>query len=102
MAGMSDPRDLFLHELGDVLYAENVLVKAQPKLAEEATDEELQLGFEAHLEETRQHVKNIVNEKLVEGDHLYAFDCSVLGAGVYYYTLSTGTGSVTKKFIVVN
>jgi hypothetical protein len=28
MAGMSDPRELFLHELGDVLYAENVLVKA--------------------------------------------------------------------------
>ena len=28
MAGMSDPRELFLHELGDVLYAENTLVKA--------------------------------------------------------------------------
>jgi len=59
MAGMSDPRELFLHELGDVLYAENVLVKALPKLAEEASDEELQLGFEEHLEETREHVKNI-------------------------------------------
>ena len=59
MAGMSDPRDLFLHELGDVLYAENTLVKALPKLAEEASDEELTLGFEEHLEETRQHVKNI-------------------------------------------
>ena len=59
MAGMSDPRELFLHELGDVLYAENVLVKALPKLAEEASDEELTLGFEDHLEETRQHVKNI-------------------------------------------
>ena len=59
MAGMSDPRELFLHELGDVLYAENVLVKALPKLAEEASDEELALGFEEHLEETRQHVKNI-------------------------------------------
>ncbi len=59
MAGMSDPRDLFLHELGDVLYAENTLVKALPKLAEEASDEELKVGFEEHLEETRQHVKNI-------------------------------------------
>ena len=59
MAGMSDPRELFLHELGDVLYAENVLVKALPKLAEEASDDELTLGFEEHLEETRQHVKNI-------------------------------------------
>ena len=51
--GMSDPRELFLHELGDVLYAENTLVKALPKLAEEASDEELTLGFEEHLEETR-------------------------------------------------
>ena len=27
---MSEPRDLFLHELGDVLYAEQTLVKALP------------------------------------------------------------------------
>ena len=56
---MSDPRDLFLHELGDVLYAEKTLVKALPKLQEEASDEELASGFAEHLEETRQHVKNL-------------------------------------------
>jgi ferritin-like metal-binding protein YciE len=56
---MSDPRDLFLHELGDVLYAEKTLVKALPKLQEEASDEELASGFADHLEETRQHVKNL-------------------------------------------
>ena len=56
---MNDPRDLFLHELGDVLYAERTLVKALPKLQKEASDEELASGFAAHLEETRQHVKNV-------------------------------------------
>ena len=56
---MSDPRDLFLHELGDVLYAEKTLLKALPKLQEEASDDELAQGFGDHLEETRQHVKNI-------------------------------------------
>jgi ferritin-like metal-binding protein YciE len=56
---MSDPRELFLHELGDVLYAEQTLVKALPKLQEEAADEELAQGFGEHLEETRQHVKNV-------------------------------------------
>ena len=56
---MSDPRDLFLHELGDVLYAEKTLVKALPKLQEEASDAELASGFADHLEETRQHVKNV-------------------------------------------
>ena len=38
MSGMTEPRALFLHELGDILYAEKVLVKALPKLAKEATD----------------------------------------------------------------
>jgi ferritin-like metal-binding protein YciE len=56
---MRDPRELFLHELGDVLYAERTLVKSLPKLQEEASDQELALGFEEHLDETRQHVKNV-------------------------------------------
>jgi ferritin-like metal-binding protein YciE len=56
---MSEPRELFLHELGDVLYAEQTLVKTLPKLQEEAADEELAHGFGEHLEETRQHVKNL-------------------------------------------
>lgn len=56
---MSEPRDLFLHELGDVLYAERTLVETLPKLQEEASDEELALGFEEHHEETQQHVKNL-------------------------------------------
>jgi ferritin-like metal-binding protein YciE len=59
MSKMTDPRELFLHELGDILYAENVLVKALPKLATEATDAELRQSFEAHLAETRQHVSNL-------------------------------------------
>ena len=56
---MNDPRELFLHELGDVLYAEQTLVKTLPKLQKEASDEELAQGFGEHLQETRQHVKNL-------------------------------------------
>jgi ferritin-like metal-binding protein YciE len=56
---MSDPRELFLHELGDILYAEQTLVKTLPKLQEEASDDELAQGFGDHLEETRQHVTNL-------------------------------------------
>ena len=59
MSGMTEPRELFLHELGDILYAENVLVKALPKLAKEATDPELAKAFESHLAETKQHVANV-------------------------------------------
>ena len=56
---MSDPRELFLHELGDALYAEQTLVKALPKLQDEASDTELATGFGDHLEETKQHVENL-------------------------------------------
>jgi ferritin-like metal-binding protein YciE len=56
---MSEPRELFLHELGDVLYAENLLVKTLPKLAREAHDAELRAGFEQHLEQTKGHVENL-------------------------------------------
>ena len=59
MSGMTEPRALFLHELGDILYAEKVLVKALPKLAKEATEPELVKAFEAHLEETKQHVASV-------------------------------------------
>jgi ferritin-like metal-binding protein YciE len=59
MAEMTSPRELFLHELGDILYAERVLVKALPKLQQEASDRELADGFEGHLAETEQHVVNL-------------------------------------------
>ena len=56
---ITDQRQLLLHELGDLLYAERVLEKSLPKMAKEATDEELRSGFEHHLEETRQQIKNL-------------------------------------------
>lgn len=59
MTEMTEPRDLFLHELGDVLYAERVLVKALPTLQKEASDDELAQAFEDHLEQTKQHVTNV-------------------------------------------
>ena len=59
MPTMTEPRELLLHELGDLLYAENVLVKALPKMAKEATDAKLRASFEKHLGETKGHVENL-------------------------------------------
>ena len=56
---MSDPRELFLHELQDIYYAEQTITKALPKMIEEAGDDELVSGFEKHLGETKQQVKNL-------------------------------------------
>ena len=51
--------DLFLHQLQDIYYAENQLVKALPKMAEKATDKQLKQGFLTHLDETKTHVQRL-------------------------------------------
>jgi ferritin-like metal-binding protein YciE len=60
MPEITNPRELFLHELGDILYVEQKLAnEVLPKLIDEVQDEELRTGLEGHLEETRGHVKNV-------------------------------------------
>lgn len=60
MSEIASPRELFLHELGDILYVERELVdKTLPKLIGEVQDAEFKQGLEKHLDETRQHVKNV-------------------------------------------
>ncbi len=60
MASITSPRDLFLHELGDVLYVEEKLEQeVLPQLIGEVTDPELRKGFEKHLEQTRSHIENV-------------------------------------------
>lgn len=56
---MSTLEDLFTHELKDLYSAEKQLVKALPKLAKAARNEDLKLGFEEHLEQTKQHVERL-------------------------------------------
>src|SRR5882757_8443175 len=52
-------KDLFHHELKDLYSAEAQLVKALPKMAKAATNEELKAGFEEHLEQTREHIQRL-------------------------------------------
>jgi ferritin-like metal-binding protein YciE len=60
MAEITNPKELFLHELGDILYVERRLSdEVLPKLIGEVTDDEFRSGLESHLEETRQHVTNV-------------------------------------------
>jgi len=51
--------DLFMHQLQDIYYAEKQLVKALPKMAEKATDQQLKQGFLTHLDETKTHVQRV-------------------------------------------
>ena len=65
MPELTTPRDLFLHELGDILYVERALAgETLPRLIGEVSDKEFKSGLENHLEQTRQHATNV--EKVFE------------------------------------
>ena len=51
--------DLFLASLADMYYAEHQLIKALPKMAKAATNEDLRTAFETHLTETEGHVQKL-------------------------------------------
>jgi ferritin-like metal-binding protein YciE len=49
--------EAFEHTLQDIYYAETALTKALPKVAKAAGSADLKKAVEAHLAETREHVK---------------------------------------------
>jgi ferritin-like metal-binding protein YciE len=51
--------DFLAHELKDLHSAEKMLLRALPKMAKAATDEELRDAFERHLEQTQEHVNRL-------------------------------------------
>src|SRR5436189_1618366 len=61
----NDLHELFLDEIADVYNAEQQLTKALPKMAKAAESDELREAFEAHLEETEEHVSRL--EEVIEG-----------------------------------
>jgi ferritin-like metal-binding protein YciE len=76
MAEMTTPHDLFLHELGDILYVERALAdETLPELIGEVEDEEFRSALESHLEETRTHVKNVEQVFEIFGEEPQAEEC---------------------------
>jgi ferritin-like metal-binding protein YciE len=61
---LSNLEDLLVEELKDLYSAETQLLKALPKMAKSASDEQLRAGFQEHLEETQQHVERL--EKIMD------------------------------------
>jgi ferritin-like metal-binding protein YciE len=56
---MKTLEDLFIHELKDLYSAEKQLLKALPKMAKAATNDELRTAFENHLTETEEQVARL-------------------------------------------
>lgn len=59
MSTVSSLRELLVDEIKDLYSAENQLLKALPKMAKAASDEQLKAGFTAHLEQTREHAARL-------------------------------------------
>jgi len=56
---LSTLEDLLVEELKDLYSAENMLIKALPKMAKAATSKGLKAGFEKHLKQTKVHVERL-------------------------------------------
>ena len=70
--------DLFVHQLQDIYYAEQQLVKALPKMAGKATDAQLKQGFLTHLDETKIHVQRLDQVFQMIGTKAKAVDCPAI------------------------
>ncbi len=70
--------DLFLHGLQDIYYAENQIIKALPKMIEQATNRDLVGGLKSHLEETHKQVERLENVFAKLGKEPSGTDCPAI------------------------
>jgi ferritin-like metal-binding protein YciE len=73
---ITTPRELFVHELGDILFVERQLAaEALPKLISEVRDDELKRALEQHLTQTKGHVRNVERVFDLLGEEPSAEEC---------------------------
>ncbi len=72
MAKITRVTDLLIEELKDLYSAESQILKALPKLAKAAANEQLRTAFNTHLQQTGEHLKRLetIGQRL---------DCSLKG-----------------------
>lgn len=70
--------DLFVHQLQDIYYAERRIVGALPDMISKATSPELKAAFEAHLGQTRNHVKRVEQVFQMHGAEPSQVDCPAI------------------------
>jgi ferritin-like metal-binding protein YciE len=70
--------DLFVHTLRDIYYAEQQITQALPDMIGKATDTRLKQGFQAHLGETKNHVKRLEQVFEMHGVDAKGVDCPAI------------------------
>lgn len=71
-------RDIKLHTLRDIYYAENQIVKSLPDMIEKADDPQLKQGLQTHLRETENHVKRLDQVFRLHGVDAKGVDCPAI------------------------
>ena len=70
--------DLFVHQLKDIYYAEKRIAKSLPEMIKKATNPELRQGFELHLSQTQNHIKNVEEVFRMHGVEAEAVTCPAI------------------------
>src|SRR6185437_6156371 len=70
--------DLFVHQLQDIYYAEQQLVKALPRMAGKASENQLKQDLMFHLGETKQHASRLEQVFQMLGVAVKAVDCPAI------------------------
>jgi ferritin-like metal-binding protein YciE len=70
--------DLFVHQLRDIYYAENKIVKALPTMIEKASNAKLKDGFSEHLDQTKTHVARLEQVFDMQGIEPEGVDCPAI------------------------
>ena len=73
-----DLRELFEAQLKDIYWAEKALTKALPKMAKNATSEELATALNDHLEETREQIVRLEQVFELLGKKAQAKKCDAM------------------------
>lgn len=71
-------RDLFVHTLQDIYYAEKQLLQALPKMASTADSKDLAQVFESHLQETREHILRLEEVFKLAGETAKGAKCPAI------------------------
>ena len=57
--GLENPRELFVHELSDIMSAEKIILKMLPELENEALHPDVKTAFKEHRAETEGQIKRL-------------------------------------------
>jgi Uncharacterized protein conserved in bacteria len=82
--------DLFLHQLEDIYYAENQIIKSLPKMIDLATNRDLSAGLRLHLEETKKQVERLDQVFKRLGKEPTGTDCPAIDGLIKEANATTG------------